>query len=72
MTVNKHNRWRDAYRREVLPALVKFDPDLILISAGFDAHKKEIINFGYIGLLEEDYEWVTNQLVQVCVSFNGF
>jgi acetoin utilization deacetylase AcuC-like enzyme len=52
----------------VLPALVKFDPDLILISAGFDAHKKDVINFGYIGLLEEDYEWVTNQLVQVCVQ----
>lgn len=26
---------------------------------------QDVINFGYIGLLEEDYEWVTQQLVQV-------
>jgi acetoin utilization deacetylase AcuC-like enzyme len=55
-------------RLEVLPALVAFNPDLILISAGFDAHKKDVINFGYIGLLDEDYEWVTAQLVQVGVT----
>lgn len=59
------HRWRDVYRQEILPKLVKFKPDLILVSAGFDAHKKDTINFGYIGLLEEDYEWVTHQLVQV-------
>lgn len=27
--------------------------------------KQDVINFGYIGLLEEDYEWITQQLVQV-------
>ena len=32
--------WRDAYRRTILPKLAEFNPDLILISAGFDAHKK--------------------------------
>ncbi|KAG5177795.1 hypothetical protein JKP88DRAFT_350538 [Tribonema minus] len=58
-------QWRDAHRKEVLPALVEFNPDIILISAGFDAHRKDVINFGYIGLLDEDYEWVTAQLVQV-------
>lgn len=59
------HRWRDVYRNEILPKLAKFNPDLILVSAGFDAHKKDAINFGYIGLLEEDYEWITQQLVQV-------
>lgn len=59
------HRWRDVYRKEILPKLAAFNPDLILVSAGFDAHKKDSINFGYIGLLEEDYEWVTQQLVQV-------
>lgn len=58
-------RWREAYRKKIFPALVRFNPDLILISAGFDAHQKDSINFGFIGLLEEDYEWVTGQLVQV-------
>ena len=56
---------RDAYRKTILPYLVEFNPDIIFISAGFDAHKKDTMNFGYVGMLEEDYEWVTEQLVKV-------
>ena len=41
-------------------------PDLIFISAGFDAHRKDDINFRYIGIQEKDYEWLTDQIVQVC------
>jgi len=37
--------WRRAWRDKVLPALVNFKPDLILVSAGFDAHIKDEINF---------------------------
>jgi acetoin utilization deacetylase AcuC-like enzyme len=33
--------------------------------AGFDAHKKDEINFRYIGVTERDYEWLTEQLVAV-------
>ena len=36
-------QWRDAYRKVLCPKLMDFKPDLILISAGFDAHKKEIL-----------------------------
>lgn len=50
---------------QILPALVKFKPDLILISAGFDAHKKDDINFRYIGIQEKEYEWLTDQIIQV-------
>lgn len=32
---------------------------------GFDAHKRDEINFRYIGVTERDYEWLTDQLVQV-------
>ena len=32
--------WRRAWRDKILPAVVNFNPDLILVSAGFDAHKK--------------------------------
>jgi hypothetical protein len=56
---------RDAYRKNVLPSLLDFDPDMIFISAGFDAHRKDTMNFGYVGMLEEDYEWITEQLVKV-------
>lgn len=56
---------RDMYRKQILPHLREFDPDLIFISAGFDAHKKDSMNFGYVGMVEDDYEWVTEQLVKV-------
>jgi hypothetical protein len=56
---------RDSYRKNVIPALLDFDPDMIFISAGFDAHRKDTMNFGYVGMIEEDYEWLTEQLVKV-------
>jgi len=55
--------WRDAYRRTILPRLEAFAPDLIIISAGFDAHKKDAMNWGYLSLLEDDYAWLTKNLV---------
>lgn len=56
---------RDAYRKNVIPSLLEFDPDMIFISAGFDAHRKDTMNFGYVGMIEEDYEWLTEQVVKV-------
>ena len=56
---------RDTYRNKILPHLREFDPDLIFISAGFDAHRKDSMNFGYVGMVEDDYEWVTEQLIKV-------
>lgn len=56
---------RDNYRNKILPHLRDFDPDLIFISAGFDAHRKDTMNYGYVGMVEDDYEWVTEQLVKV-------
>jgi len=56
---------RDVYRTKILPQLREFDPDLIFISAGFDAHRKDTMNFGYVGMVEEDFEWVTEQLIKV-------
>lgn len=56
---------RDTYRKKILPYLRDFDPDIIFISAGFDAHKRDSMNFGYVGMVEDDYEWVTEQLVKI-------
>ena len=50
---------------QILPAVVNFQPDLILVSAGFDAHRKEELNLRYVRVNEADYEWVTNQIVEV-------
>ncbi|KAK9865158.1 hypothetical protein WJX84_010261 [Apatococcus fuscideae] len=58
-------RWRRAWRDKIMPALLNFSPDLILVSAGFDAHRHDDINMRYIGLQERDFEWVTDQVVQM-------
>lgn len=57
--------FRDTYRKKILPYLRDFDPDIIFISAGFDAHKRDSMNYGYVGMVEDDYEWVTEQLVKI-------
>jgi acetoin utilization deacetylase AcuC-like enzyme len=46
-----------------LPRLREFKPEMIFISAGFDAHYED--DMGNMGLLEADYAWVTEQLLQV-------
>ncbi|MEW5318555.1 MAG: hypothetical protein WDW38_009769 [Sanguina aurantia] len=61
----KSKAWRRAWRDKILPALVNFRPDMLFVSAGFDAHKKEDLNLRYIGVTETDYEWLTGQLVDV-------
>jgi hypothetical protein len=44
-----------------MPALEEFRPQMIFISAGFDAHRED--DLGQMGLVEADYEWITRQLV---------
>jgi acetoin utilization deacetylase AcuC-like enzyme len=44
-----------------LPALETFKPQLILISAGFDAHRDDLL--GGLGLVEDDYAWMTHELM---------
>lgn len=53
------------YSGVVFPRLLRFEPDLILVSAGFDAHIGEEINGGFGQLDEADYAWVTEELVKV-------
>jgi acetoin utilization deacetylase AcuC-like enzyme len=43
-----------------LPALDEFRPEMVFISAGFDAHRED--ELGQLGLVEADYEWITQQL----------
>ena len=43
-----------------LPALEKFRPELLFISAGFDGHRDD--EMGMLRLVESDYAWVTGQL----------
>jgi acetoin utilization deacetylase AcuC-like enzyme len=54
----------DAFREIVsaqwLPALRRHKPQMIFISAGFDAHYED--DMGSLGLVESDYAWVTQQI----------
>jgi acetoin utilization deacetylase AcuC-like enzyme len=47
----------------VLPALRNFRPDLIIISAGFDAHHRDPL--ASIELEEEDFAWATGKLMDI-------
>ncbi len=55
--------FREAVSSHWLPALERFDPQLIYISAGFDGHRDD--DMGNLGLLEADYAWVTRQIMEV-------
>jgi acetoin utilization deacetylase AcuC-like enzyme len=52
-----------------MPALEEFKPQMIFISAGFDAHRED--DLGQLGLVEADYEWITKQLVAVAQRHSG-
>ncbi|MES2208270.1 MAG: histone deacetylase family protein [Pseudomonadota bacterium] len=52
--------FREAVKSYWLPALEIFKPELIFISAGFDAHRDD--HLASLNLLEEDYEWVTQEI----------
>jgi len=43
------------------PAIAAFAPEMIFISAGFDAHRED--DLGQLGLVEADYAWMTRQIV---------
>ena len=42
-------RWRKAWRDRILPRIVEMNPDLIFMSAGFDAHHRDAINHNFLG-----------------------
>jgi acetoin utilization deacetylase AcuC-like enzyme len=54
---------RRLVREYWLPRLEAFKPELIFISAGFDAHRDD--ELGQMELVEEDYAWMTRKLRQV-------
>lgn len=55
--------FRDAYERIVLPALDSFAPELVMISAGFDAHRLDPL--ANLNLDADDYVWITEHLVKL-------
>ncbi|HZD25733.1 MAG TPA: histone deacetylase family protein, partial [Alphaproteobacteria bacterium] len=60
---------RAVYGEALLPALEAFKPELVMISAGFDAHKNDPL--ANLELVEDDYAWLTRELVQLAGRHAG-
>jgi acetoin utilization deacetylase AcuC-like enzyme len=61
--------FRDAFLSRVLPEIDRFRPDLIIISAGFDAHHRDPL--AEINLDEDDFDWATGELMDKAGRWSG-
>jgi acetoin utilization deacetylase AcuC-like enzyme len=57
------DQFREAFEQIILPRLRDFRPELIVISAGFDAHMRDPL--ANLNLLEPDFAWVTRAIMTV-------
>jgi acetoin utilization deacetylase AcuC-like enzyme len=55
--------FREAFETAILPRLKNFSPDLVMISAGFDAHRRDPL--ANLTLVEADFDWVTRELMEI-------
>jgi acetoin utilization deacetylase AcuC-like enzyme len=63
-------QFREAFESTILPRLRNFQPELIVISAGFDAHQRDPL--ANLNLLEADFLWATQKIMEVAqASANG-
>lgn len=61
--------FRRLYEDKIFPALDDFRPDLLMISAGFDAHRDDPL--AGVNLTEDDFGWVTARLKEIAASHAG-
>jgi acetoin utilization deacetylase AcuC-like enzyme len=61
--------FRRAWGEILLPALSDFDPDCIIISAGFDAHHADPV--GRLKLNEADFSWATTEIAAIAKDQAG-
>jgi acetoin utilization deacetylase AcuC-like enzyme len=55
--------FREAMEVAILPRIEAFSPDVLIVSAGFDAHRRDPL--GNLNLVEADYAWATRKLIAV-------
>jgi len=56
-------QFREAVEKHWLPALGRFKPEMIFVSAGFDAHRDD--DMASLSLVESDYAWVTGRIKEI-------
>jgi acetoin utilization deacetylase AcuC-like enzyme len=59
--------FHEAFETRILPRLREFRPDLVVISAGFDAHMRDPL--ANLNLLEPDFGWATRKLMEIADQF---
>ena len=64
---SKSESFRTAFTSHLLPALETFQPQLIFISAGFDAHAEDDMSDLY--LVDQDYFWVTQEVKKIADKY---
>jgi acetoin utilization deacetylase AcuC-like enzyme len=62
-------KFKAAFEDRILPRLVEYKPELVIISAGFDAHHRDPL--ANLNLAEEDFAWATKKLMDVAESCAG-
>lgn len=66
----KSTEFRAAVTDHWLPALQRFRPEMIFVSAGFDAHRDD--DMSHVSLTDADFRWVIEQIVQMAeISASG-
>ncbi len=63
------DEFQEAFESVIIPRLLDFRPDLVVLSAGFDAHMRDPL--ANINLLEPDYTWVTKRMMDVADTCCG-
>jgi len=58
--------FRTAVVEQWLPVLARFQPEIVLVSAGFDAHRDD--DMSHVSLEDADYQWITEQIVAAARS----
>jgi len=61
--------FREAFESRILPRLADFRPELIIISAGFDAHMRDPL--ANLNLAEDDFVWATQKLMDLADTYAG-
>ena len=62
------SEFRTAFNEVILPGLRKFSPDLLIVSAGFDAHADDPL--AGLNLHEDDFSWVTLELLSIAEKYS--
>jgi acetoin utilization deacetylase AcuC-like enzyme len=62
-------QFREAFETVILPRLRDFQPDFIVISAGFDAHVRDPL--ANLNLVEADFDWATRKIMEIADARAG-